>query len=455
MYPSLVRKSFTPRCPIVWVALLVVVWCGMIAAQEPKQDRETKVRGDQAKMVKEGFWIYNDYRKGLERAKELGKPLLVVFRCIPCEACAQLDASVIEDNPKVRKMLAQFVPVRIVHTNGMDMHKFQFDYDQSWAAFVLDSDETIIGRYGTRSHQTESDDDVSLEGFLKSLEVALEVHRDIARLRPQLVAKTGPAAPVDRPEQFPRLKDKYGSSLDYEGKVVASCIHCHQVGESVFDWYRQKGKPFPIEAIFPYPNPKILGIIMDPKSARTVKTVVAGSAADRAGLKQGDGIISCESQPVIATADIQWVLHRIGSQPSVKIEVERAGATVPLSIALEEGWRERDDIAWRATTWEKRRTLTGGMRLEVLSEEERRVTAVSKDSVGLKIKHVGQFSPHDVAKRAGFKAGDIILKFGEWDQPMTESQLLVKLLKEADSGDVYSIDISRDQRKLSLELKIP
>ncbi len=253
--------------------------------QEVKQDRETKVRGDQAKILKEGFWIYNDLPKGLERAQQLGKPVLVIFRCIPCEACAQLDASVIEDNPVVRRLLAQFVPVRMVHTNGMDLHKFQFDYDQSWAAFVLAADGTIVGRYGTRSHQTESDEDVSLEGFLGSLSVALQLHADLDKLRPQLLAKTGPAAPVDRPEQFPKLKDRYGSSLDYEGKVVASCIHCHQVGESVFDWHRRQGKPYPPEAIFPYPHPKILGIIMDPKSARTVRSVEAGSMAEEGGVK--------------------------------------------------------------------------------------------------------------------------------------------------------------------------
>lgn len=434
---------------------LLLACAATTPGQEPKQDRETKVRGDQAKILKEGYWIYNDLTKGLERAKELGKPVLVVFRCIPCEACAQLDASVIEDNPTVRKLLSQFVPVRIVHANGMDMHKFQFDYDQSWAAFVLDADGTIIGRYGTRSHQTESDDDVSLEGFLKSLSVALQLHRDIDKVRPQLVAKTGRAAPVDRPEQFPKLKEKYGSSLDYEGKVVASCIHCHQVGESVFDWHRRQGKPYPPEAIFPYPNPKILGIIMDPKSARTVKSVTAGSAAEKAGMQAGDEIVTCESQPVIATADIQWVLHHMGSQRELKCDVQRGDVVVPLKVALSEGWRERDDIGWRATSWEKRRSLTGGLKLDSLSDEERRAMSLPEKALGLKVKHVGQFAPHDVAKRAGFKVGDILIKFGKWDQPMTESQLLVALLKEANSGDVMAVDIARGDRQLKLELKVP
>lgn len=440
-------------CGVVLLSVLGLL--GSVRAQQPKQDREAKVRGDQAKMLKDGFWIYNDLAKGLAKAKELDKPVLAIFRCIPCEACAQLDASVIEDNPVVRKTLSQFVPVRIVHANGMDMHKFQFDYDQSWAAFVLAPDSTIIGRYGTRSHQTESDEDVSLEGFLKSLAVAQELYRDFDKVRPQLIGKTGPAAPVERPEQFPKLKEKYGSTLDYEGKVVASCIHCHQVGEAVFDWHRQQGRPYPVEAIFPYPNPKILGIVMDPKSARTVKQVTAGSTAQRAGLQSGDQILTCESQPVIATADIQWVLHRLGDRKRLNLQVQRGDQTLPLVLELADDWREQDDIAWRATSWEKRRQLTGGLKLDALTEDEQKELALPKSAVNLKVKHVGQFAPHDVAKRAGFKAGDVIIKFGSWDQPMTESQLLVALIKQAQSGDVFPVEVARGDKRLKLELKLP
>ncbi len=38
---------------------------------------------------------------------------------------------------------------------------------------------------------------------------------------------------------------------------------------------------------------------------------------------------------------------------------------------------------------------------------------------------------------------------------MSESQLLVALLKEADSGDVFAVDIVRGDRQLKLELKLP
>src|SRR5262245_40965952 len=140
------------------------------------QDRPTKVRNDRQHVESEGFWIYNDLPRGIREAEESKKPLLVVFRCIPCEACAKLDERVVERDPVIQDLLAQFVCVRIVHANGMDLSLFQFDYDQSWAAFFLNPDLTIYGRYGTRSHQTESDYDVSLEGFADSMSAALVWH---------------------------------------------------------------------------------------------------------------------------------------------------------------------------------------------------------------------------------------------------------------------------------------
>lgn len=418
------------------------------------QDREIKVRSDQARVLKEGFWIYNDLPKGLEQAKATGKPVLVIFRCIPCEACAQLDESVVEDNPSVRKWLSQFVPVRIVHTNGMDMNKFQFDYDQSWAAFVLHADGTILGRYGTRSHQSESEDDVSLTGFLESLGAALQLHRDFDRVREQLVAKTGPAAPVAHPEEFPKLKKKYGSSLDYEGKVVQSCIHCHQVGEAMREWYRDMGQAVPSEVMFPYPNPKILGIVMDPEHARTIESVTADSPAAAAGLKAGDEILECENQPIISTADIQWVLHRIGDKPAVEFDVRRGEKTEHVTLTLPEGWREQGDITWRATSWALRRMVTGGLRLEELSADDRKALGLDDSAVGLRVKHVGQFNEHAAAKRAGFKEGDVFLKVGNVERPLTESQLFAELINSRKPGESVAVQLLRGEKRLQLQLPI-
>jgi len=47
------------------------------------QTRDEKVRNDKAKVETEGFWIYNDLQRAFAEAKKTGKPMLVLFRCIP------------------------------------------------------------------------------------------------------------------------------------------------------------------------------------------------------------------------------------------------------------------------------------------------------------------------------------------------------------------------------------
>ena len=47
------------------------------------QDRDTKVKNDRKQFEGDTAWIYNDLARGFEQARQTGKPLLVVIRCIP------------------------------------------------------------------------------------------------------------------------------------------------------------------------------------------------------------------------------------------------------------------------------------------------------------------------------------------------------------------------------------
>src|SRR6185436_3390409 len=125
--------------------------------------------------------------------------------------------------------LDKFVCARVVSTNGLDLSLFQFDTDQSFAVFMLNADKTIYGRFGTRSHRTEWLGDVSLKGLAAALQGALDLHAEYPRNRESLAGKRGPQPEILTPEQYPLLKEKYKSTLNYEGNVVQSCIHCHQI----------------------------------------------------------------------------------------------------------------------------------------------------------------------------------------------------------------------------------
>ncbi|MCA9108287.1 MAG: thioredoxin family protein, partial [Planctomycetales bacterium] len=139
--------------------LLAVVWSLIPSSFAFAQSREQKVLADRKKVEAEGFWIYNDFERGLAEAKKTGKPLLVVLRCIPCEECVKLDDELIDQDPRVKPLLQKYVCLRIVSTNGLDLSLFQYDSDQSFAMFMLNADRTIYGRFGTRSHRTEWEHD--------------------------------------------------------------------------------------------------------------------------------------------------------------------------------------------------------------------------------------------------------------------------------------------------------
>ncbi len=56
----------------------------LLAATLPAaEDRKARVLNDRAAVQAAGKWIYNDLPQGYAEAGRTGKPLLVIFRCVP------------------------------------------------------------------------------------------------------------------------------------------------------------------------------------------------------------------------------------------------------------------------------------------------------------------------------------------------------------------------------------
>jgi len=417
------------------------------------QSREEKVRLDRAKVEAEGRWIYGDLAKGFAAAKKSGKPLLVVFRCIPCEECVKLDDELIDENAQIKELLPQFECVRVVSTNGLDLSLFQFDYDQSFAVFMLNADGTIYGRFGTRSDRTAWIGDVSVEGLAKALSGALELHQAYPKNKNSLAAKRGPAPTFPSPEKYPALQGKYGPTLNYEANVVQSCIHCHQVADAQKQYYRSRKEAMPDQVLFPYPHPKSLGLILDPQEMATVKSVEQDSTAAQAGFQPGDKIVLLNNQPLLSIADVQWVLH--GADPAgqtLPVVVERDNKQVELKLSLPQGWRELDNIAWRASSWSLRRMATGGLLFEALPAEDQKKAGLPASPGRLRVKHVGQYGPHAAAKQAGFQVGDILLSFDGKTDLTRDSDLLAYAVRKFRPGDQVAVTVLRAGKEVTLKL---
>nr|MDQ3624355.1 thioredoxin family protein [Verrucomicrobiota bacterium] len=138
---------------------LAVALLATSSLAETVKDREGAVRKDRAAMENDARWIYNDFQRGFAEAKRTGKPLLVVLRCVPCLACAGIDAQVLLQETDLAPVLDQFVCVRVINANALDLSLFQFDYDLSFSTMFFNGDGTVYGRYGSWTHQKNARDE--------------------------------------------------------------------------------------------------------------------------------------------------------------------------------------------------------------------------------------------------------------------------------------------------------
>ncbi len=419
------------------------------------QTREEKVRSDRKRVVAEGFWIYNDLPKAFEEAKKTGKPIVVVLRCLPCEECVKLDDDLVDQDPIVRPLLKKFVCARQVSTNGLDLSLFQYDTDQSFAVFFLNADGTIYGRFGTRSHRTEWVQDVSISGLAEALRGALELHGDYPNNKSSLAGKRGSPPLFPSPEKFPSLKGKFTDSLNYKGNVTKSCIHCHQIGDAVREYYHSNGKKIPKDVFYPYPHPKTVGWTLDPNTSATLREVAKGSSADKAGFRTGDTITSLNGQPILSSADIQWVLHHLAPEGgTVLASVRRSEKPHKLQLTVEDGWREQGDLSWRVSTWGLVGKASGGLRLEPLSEEDRAKQEIENGKMALRVTYVGKYGTHSAAKKAGFRKNDVIISVDGKTDLVTEGAFLEYGVNERKIGDRISATVLRNKKRITMKIPI-
>lgn len=436
-----------PRRLVFWAALLSGVSAGHAAAVK---DREGAVRGDKAAMENDARWIYNDVDRGFAEAKKSGKPLLVVLRCVPCLSCVGLDAEVLKE-PALVPLLDQFVCVRLINANAIDLARFQFDYDLSFSTLFFNADGTVYGRYGSWVHQADPDAKETI-GYRRALEGALALHRGYPENGITLAGKQGGPTPFRTPVEIPTLAEKYGRELNWNGKVVQSCVHCHQVGEAFRSYYRTKGEKVPLERIYPLPAAETIGLSLAPDQAATITAVAAGSLAAGAGFRAGDEVVSFGGQPLISIADFSWVLHRAPTAGKLAALVKRGGKDIALTLALPEGWRLKSDISKRVGTWSMRAMALGGLTLVDLDDAARKERGIGADAMALFVKGMGQFNQHGTAKKAGFLKDDVLVAVNEFAARASEGEMIGRLLQTTKIGETVEVAVLRGTERVTLKL---
>jgi hypothetical protein len=434
-----------------FAACLVALLLSLFPLQaDTVKDREGAVRQDKEAWGNDARWAYNDVQRGFAAAKLNGKPVLVVLRCVPCLACAGIDAGVLTE-PELAPLLDQFVCVRVINANAIDLSLFQFDYDLSFSAVLFNADGTVYGRFGSWTHQKDPRDK-STASFKRSLEAALALHQGYPANKDSLAGKQVPASPYKTPIDIPTLQGKYRVDLDWNGKVVPSCVHCHQIGDALRVVQRNKKEPMSSDLIYPMPSPEVVGLKLAPDALARVESVREGSPAARGGFLVGDEILALNGQPLISLADVSWVLHRAPDSGALTATVKRGTQEKAVTIPLFPGWRSKSDINGRVGTWGMRGMATGGLVLEDLADDLRAGRGLKKDALGLRVKFVGQYGKHAAGKKAGFEKDDVIIELAGLTGRLSEGEVIGRLLQEHQVGESVKATVLRGQQRLELLL---
>jgi hypothetical protein len=350
-------------------------------------------------------------------------------------------------------LLDQFVCVRVIDANALDLDLFQFDYDLSFSTLFFNGNGTVYGRYGSWRHQKESQDKTTA-GYKRALEAALAIHRNFPGNKASLAGKQGRQIPFKTPVDIPELAAKYKPQLDWEGNVVRSCIHCHQIGEALRERAHAEGKRLPLEMIYPWPAPETIGITLASDSIARIEAIAKGSPAAVAGLKVGDELISMDGEPLISSTDVSWILNSQPSEGNLEATVASGKSARSVNLFLPDGWRNKTDISGRVSAWQLRGMGTGGLVLQDLTNEARAERKLSESQMALAVTFVGQYGKHAAAKQAGFNKDDVITMIDGQSTRMTEGEILGYLLRNHEPGSPVKMKVLRGEEQLDLTLPI-
>ena len=335
--------------------------------------------------------------------------------------------------------------MRVIQGWGLDLSRFQFDYELTWAALFANADGAVYGRYGTRRSHDHAGRDMSFAGFKKAAEGALELHAAYPGNQKELEGKRGPTPAWPTPESIPALKGM--PHIKPATGERAACVHCHQVHEGELWSARAAGQPTTDRILWSFPWTGDAGLELDPAERARV-TNVSTLAAD-AGFKPGDRILTFGGQPVLSIADVQWVLQHAEDKATLRAEVERGGEKLTLRMTLTEGWRRRGDFAWRSIAWSLRHRLAGTGMLEMQparpKEMALRIKDLPKDWV----------RDRNLSAAKELRNGDVIVAVDDRRDLIREADFLAYLLQKKKPGSAVKLTVLRGGKTVEASIKIP
>lgn len=209
--------------------------------------------------------------------------------------------------------------------HDVDLSVFDFDYDLTWWAMVIDAHQRVYTRLGG-SDNADPASRLSTAALKHTLRLVLDEH---ARRAAQLLPELAPA-PVVRPVDLFGMKGK--------------CMHCHHVNENFYK--RDKPRAHELDKLRFLPLPENVGLSLVRDAGNRIERVHPDSPAARAGLRPGDILHHVGQTRTLSQGDVMWALSRAPRQGTLPVACDRGGKLVETTLELPALWKQTD-LSWR------------------------------------------------------------------------------------------------------------
>jgi len=355
-------------------------------------------------------WL-SDYHQALTVAKAANKPIFLEFRC---------------------KVLNEYVCVRVVRMDDVDVGLFDRDWNNAIYFFVFNSDEQIYMRYGGRESQSP-DTYNSVESLRIALEQGLVLHREYTQ---ESLTRHERPKPVF-PREMPLLVERTFKQRQ--------CVECHLIGDFQNIQRERDGVLDKLTQLYRSPDIKTIGIWLDVPKGLVVKE--ASGAVAAAGMKAGDRISAWNGVPVWTFGDVQYRYDKVDRlAKSLKIKVDRSGQSIDLAVNLPPRWWWTD-LRFRQSSVDPR-----------LDFEDRPLTGDEKQKLGLKpdgfaseVKYIAELAK--IRRTHDLRLGDVIVAVNgvERDEFAHTAELYLKL--HTNAGESANLEVVRNGQRITMPIK--
>jgi hypothetical protein len=345
---------------------------------------------------------------------------------------------VVRGDGGLAQVAREFFCVVVKDMRGVDLSLFEFDYDETWAAFLMNARGRVYARVFGRDH-TSPLSHRSLEGLVRTLRRALEIHRTEAARDPD----PPPVVPWKRIDDVPSFR---------KWRRPADCAHCHNVQEDLRRQEYEDGT-WRRERIWTWPPPENLGLSPDRNDPARLREVASGSAADRAGLRAGDRIRRVGGTATVGPGDLFLALQRAPETGELAVAYARDGREEEARVRLEAGWR-RADLSWRASLALAR--PDPGMNVRDLDPPEKRPMGLAEDALAVRVQAIVKGG---AAQWAGLEKGDILVWLAAGESVLStavnDRRLQAWFRTECLPGDRVRVALLRGGARREAVLELP